>query len=280
MRRLPCAGYRRWVIWLASPATSWAVFESEASTSSCTGEGVPRAMSRPKVAGMISAARALLEVRASSGLRSTGQETTWKVTDARKASMKSCEAGGLIEVLHDDGQVVHRQGDGRSEQDEQNQREHQRQGQRAVVAHDLGQFFAGLRKDSSHRYALSVVFAGELALLPRLLDHADEDVFEREAPFSYARARECHSLRSFSVVARLPASGVVVGDDVQAVAEQRDAPALVVYFQEIGRALRLVDANSSRWPVCRLLMPLGLPSATNSPATMKPRRLHCSASSR
>ena len=80
------------VTWVASPETSLAVFASEASIRIWTGELTPRARSRPKWGGMMSTARAALEASASSADLFTGQATTWKVIEARKASMKLLEA--------------------------------------------------------------------------------------------------------------------------------------------------------------------------------------------
>ena len=67
------------------------------------------------------------------------------------------------------------------------------------VADDLGQFFAGLREDSSHRVLL-VPLTGNFALLARFFDDGDEDVFEREALFAGARRRECRRLQVSAVL--------------------------------------------------------------------------------
>ena len=156
-----------------------AVLESVASTSNCTWTLAPRAMSRPKFLGMISTPRAALAVRASSGLRSGGQETTWKEMDARNASAKSPRRGRIVQILNHQRQVMHGQRDGRRKQKQEDQRQHQRQRQRQAVAHQLGQLFACLREDASH----ASVLRRELAFLPGLLHHCDENVFQRIALF-------------------------------------------------------------------------------------------------
>ena len=79
---------------------------------------------------------------------------------------------------------------------------------------------------------------GDLALLAGLLDDADEYVLERETRF--ARAEHPHPVRAerrLNRAARL--LHLVVGDDVQAVAEQRHAPAVHHLLQPIGGALRI-----------------------------------------
>src|ERR1039458_5139048 len=81
------------VTWVAYPETSLAVFASDASTRIWTGELTPWARSRPKWGGMMSTAHAVLEASAASGDLFTGQATTWKVREARKASIKSLDAG-------------------------------------------------------------------------------------------------------------------------------------------------------------------------------------------
>src|SRR4029077_21023699 len=92
------------------------------------------------------------------------------------------------------------------------------------------------------RMIFLLVLGADLAALAGLLDHADEDVFERETPF--ARPQHSHS-RGFEPFGILANAGIdtAVRNDVQAFAEQRNAPMLRFRFQEIGRALRLVHAK-------------------------------------
>ena len=80
---------------VAYPAANRAEFASDPSTRNCTGVSTPRAMSRPKCAGMMSTARAALEASAASGFRSTGQDTTRSEIEVRKASMSRRDAGEL-----------------------------------------------------------------------------------------------------------------------------------------------------------------------------------------
>ena len=130
---------------------SLAVFESEASISICTGELTPRAMSRPKRAGIISAARATFEVNAVSGCRSTENGTMWKVFDCPEGVDQGARSGRIVEILHRDRKIGDRERNRGSHEDELRQRQHQRETERHLVANDLGQFFACLGQNSSHR---------------------------------------------------------------------------------------------------------------------------------
>ena len=82
----------------------------------------------------------------------------------------------LIEVLHDDGEILHRQGDRCGLQQKQNYRQHERQRHREAIAHQLRQLFLGLCEDSPH--TVSLILRPDLAALAGLLDHADKYVFE------------------------------------------------------------------------------------------------------
>ena len=83
-------------------------------------------------------------------------------------------------------------------------------------------------------------FHRHFAFLPRFLDDADEHVFQRETAFPHTD--DVHAVR-FQLLPVCPFAGcgIVLGDDVQALAEQRHAPAFGVALQEIHRALRLID---------------------------------------
>ena len=54
----------------------------------------------------------------------------WNVTDARNASMQSPRCRGIVEILHDHGQILHRERDRRAHQDQLDQRQHQSQRER------------------------------------------------------------------------------------------------------------------------------------------------------
>ena len=56
----------------------------------------------------------------------------------------------LIEILHDDGEILHGQRNGCGLQQQQNHGEQERQSHREAVAEKLRQFFLGLREDSPH----------------------------------------------------------------------------------------------------------------------------------
>ncbi len=84
------------------------------------------------------------------------------------------------------------------------------------------------------------ILKGDFALLAGLFDHADEHVFEREASFARLKHADPGVLKPLAVDA-LAGFGVIFGDDVQAVAKERHAPALGIVLQQVHRALRLID---------------------------------------
>ena len=89
---------------------------------------------------------------------------------------------------------------------------------------------------------LRSVFSGDLALQAGLLHDADENVLEREARFT--RAEHPHPVRGerrLNRVTRL--LHLVVGDHVQAFAEQRHAPPIHHLLQTVRGTLRIVDVK-------------------------------------
>ena len=145
----------------------------------------------------------------------------------------------MVEVLHDDRQVVDGERDGRPQQQQQNERKHQRESERAIVANDLRQFLAGLGENASHVRS----FIRRLATLPcwRAFSTTLMKTSSSEKRPSCTSSTRMPLARSFSVVVLLRLLYVVIGDDVQPVAEQRHAPALGVVLQQVRGALRLVD---------------------------------------
>src|SRR5262249_3350042 len=83
------------------------------------------------------------------------------------------------------------------------------------------------------------VLRRDFAFQPRLLHDADEDVFHRELPDS--RLTDVNPIR-FEFLSSRPhtAFRVLVGDDVEPVAEYRNSPSHFVFLQQIRRALRLI----------------------------------------
>src|SRR5580658_2254849 len=232
---------------------SLAVLESEASISICTGELTPRAMSRPKWAGMISAARAMFDVKAVSGCLSTGNGTMRNVFDPRKASIRvreagepsrSCIAMGRSETVSEIAVPMRMscvQGSRSASARAILSRTSWVSSFRAWASILLIDLFLQTRRplprgrgsvrNSEPRVPASgfSFLHRHFAFLPGFFDDPDEDVFQREPPFS-------HTDDVYPVRFQLPAvflfarRGVVFGDDVQALAEQRNAPPFVVAF--------------------------------------------------
>ena len=73
---------------------------------------------------------------------------------------------------------------------------------------------------------------------------------------------------------------VIFRHKVQMVAKQRDARSAELLFQTCAGLDRLVRSISESDPFMLAFTSLGEPCAIISPATMKPKLLHCSASSR
>jgi hypothetical protein len=76
-----------------------------------------------------------------------GAEGVDKVVGCRRA----------VEILHDDGQLGHGEREGGAQQREQDYGKHQREGERAPVADNLGELFSCLRDDSSHACCSSLL---------------------------------------------------------------------------------------------------------------------------
>src|SRR5215471_5590105 len=187
---------------------------------------------------MMRAARARLEIRASSGCLSVGQETIRKVSDPRKASRKSRDAGELSKSCTTMGRslTVSEIAVLRS-----SSRTRGSTSARARVRQSRVIWISSFRVCAKTRrilFLLPVFAQAVLTLLPRFLDNADKYVFQRKAPL--ARADDANAmLRKLSLGGF--ESARVVRDNVQPVAEQGNAPTLDVAAQQISRALRLVD---------------------------------------
>src|SRR5580698_7387574 len=164
---------------------SLAVLESEASISICTGELTPRAMSRPKWAGMIRAARAMFDVNAVSGCRSTEKGTMRKVFEPRNASIRvreagepsrSCTAMGRSDTVSEMAVPIRMSC------------VHGSTSASASAILSRTSWVISLRTWA--RILLIGLFASlfhrHFAFLPGLFDGADENVFQRETPFSHA----------------------------------------------------------------------------------------------
>src|SRR6202790_65207 len=186
-------------------------------------------MSRPKWTGMTSTARAALEARACSADLSAGQETTCNVIDARRASMKSCEAAGLskscttigssftvseIAVLISRSSTTGRISASASVR------------QSRTICVNSFRVCATIRLTR----ILPSIFRNNLALLACLFNDGDKNIFEREAALSGAEHMQ-------SVFCQAPggfldgAGGRFFRDHVQTVAKQRDPPAFGIAFQ-------------------------------------------------
>src|SRR5260370_11899368 len=59
--------------------------------------------------------------------------------------------GRVVQVLNDDGQIIHGKRNGRPKQQQQTEWKCERQRQGEPVPHNLREFFASLRNDSPHR---------------------------------------------------------------------------------------------------------------------------------
>src|SRR5665811_2131819 len=84
----------------------------------------------------------------------------------------AARTGGVVQVLNDQRQVVDRQRNRVAEQKQEKQRQYQGQSERQPVAHDLGQFLAGLGNDSPEH----LILLRKLAVSTGFLDHGDENV--------------------------------------------------------------------------------------------------------
>src|ERR1700733_828132 len=123
------------------------------------------------------------------------------------------------------------QRNGGAHQKKNDHRENQYQSQRQGIAQNLNEFFTSLGKDTPHRG--TSVFGRNFSLLPSFLNYADENVFEREALFPHGQNPHARIPQFLSGVSN---AGVhfLVHNDVQPIAEQRDAPALRTAFQQVG----------------------------------------------
>src|SRR5579872_4395812 len=86
----------------------------------------------------------------------------------------------------------------------------------------------------------SLFLGGYFALLASPFDNADEDILHREAllpglEYSNSVCQKLFRDRSLSTCR------VVIGNDVEAIAKQGDAPSFHVSLEQIGRWLGLVD---------------------------------------
>jgi len=158
---------------------------------------------------------------------------------------------GLIKVLHDDWEIL-----GRSARFAvvlQQQKDHRSTSASATArryAEQLRQFLPGLREDSPA--CILLLLRADLAALAGLLDNADKHILEREAPLARAEHVDSSGFELLRVIAN-PGFHAAVRDDVEPLAKQGHAPVLRFGLQKICGALRLVHANSSRWPCCRAL---------------------------
>ena len=171
----------------------------------------------------------------------------------------------------------HPEGEGGAHQQQQDQRQDERERERQPVADDLGQLLAGLGQRCAARRPSAPARPPARARGPAR--RRDEDVLQREArlagtrctrmPWPLELACDVHASPSRPSSSTMTCSRSPNSDTRHAL-----PPGL----EQVRRALRLVDGESpAGGRPARLLMPLGVPSATSSPATMKPRRLHCSA---
>src|SRR6185312_52735 len=85
-----------------------------------------------------------------------------------------------------------------------------------------------------------LLFDSDLSFLTSFFDDADENILERETAFSRADDADAVAFEMRAGVA-LRGGGILIGDDVEALAEKRHAPALCIGLQKVHGALRLVD---------------------------------------
>ena len=93
------------------------------------------------------------------------------------------------------------------------------------------------------------VLERDLALQARLLHDADEDILEREPRFSRAEHMDARPRPASPRSRGGPAPTSSVDDHVQAIAEQRHAPAIHRLLEPVGRALRIVDVQLQQMAV-------------------------------
>src|SRR5665213_1718479 len=181
---------------------------------------------------------------------------------------------GVVEILHDDRKPRYRQRDRIAQQHHQAQRQQQRKDQRQLVPRDLGEFLAHLRENSAHY--------SSFATLPclRAFSTTTMKTSSREYGSSYESLTSMPAAFSFEMVSFLPVSA-----SSSVITCSRSPKSDTRHRSSFSRSRSAAfcgwsTMNSSKCPPCLLFTSRGVPSATSSPATMKPRRLHCSASSR
>ena len=81
-------------------------------------------------------------------VRRPGDDT--KCDRGAKRVNQIVRSGRVIEILHDDWQIVHGKRDRRAHQYQQNERQRHCQRERAPIPHDLDKFLGGLRRDTPH----------------------------------------------------------------------------------------------------------------------------------